>query len=45
MTATKFPGPITSPKDTERTDGTLAPTGSTLPQGAAGKGDKDPNRK
>lgn len=43
--ADKFSGPIDSPKDTERSDGTLAPTGSTLPAGAAGKGDKDPNRK
>lgn len=41
----KFSGPIESPKDTESQDGVPRPTGSTLPAGAAGKGDKDPNRK
>ena len=44
MPADKFKGPVTTPKDSERQDGTLAPTGSTLPAGAAAKGDKDPNR-
>jgi len=38
-------GPIESPKDTESKDGLQTPVGQTLPAGAVGKGDKDPNRK
>ena len=40
----KFSGPIETPKDSERKDGTLAPCTSTLPSTAAGKGDKNPNK-
>jgi len=45
MPIDKFSGPIDTPKSTERDDGSIAPTGSTLPAGASAKGDSNPNRK